>query len=47
MAEVEIVRVDCMRGTQVVCVRRVGPFVWWEAQPFVYKYVLLPFALIE
>jgi hypothetical protein len=36
-----------MRGPQVVCVRRVGTFVWGEAQSFAYKYVPLAFSLIE
>jgi hypothetical protein len=30
-----------------MCVRQVGPFVWWEAHPLAYKYVLLFFDLIE
>jgi hypothetical protein len=34
-------------GPSVACVRRVGPFVWREAQPIAYKNVHLSFDLIE
>jgi DMSO/TMAO reductase YedYZ heme-binding membrane subunit len=31
----------------VVCVRRVGPYVWGEVQPLAYIFVLLTLNLIE
>jgi hypothetical protein len=34
-------------GPSTACVRRVGPFVWREAQPIAYKNVHLSFDLIE
>jgi hypothetical protein len=34
-------------GVWVVCVRRVGPYVWEEAQPLTYIYVHLTLILIE
>jgi hypothetical protein len=34
-------------GVWAACVRRVGPFVWGEAQPLDYKYIQLSLNLID